>query len=183
MAQRPQRRSAPPPKSGVSVARGAGGGSWILVHPRCARDCADDLDEVRVMIAAGETAVAADELRWLLDVCRDMLDAHFLLGKLAAEAEHDVELARGHFGYAYQLGVKALERAGNPTPFSPLHPANRPFFDAGRGLAWCLAELQQPEKAREVLERLIACDPADPLRLRAWLDDLNTGGMPIIELG
>ena len=40
-----------------------------------------------------------------------------------------------------------------------------------------------PEVAGEIIERLIACDPADPLRLRAWLDDLNTGGMPIIELG
>ena len=51
--------------------------------------------------------MAIDELRWLLEVCRDMIEAHFLLGKLAVEAEHDVPLARGHFGYAYQLGVKA----------------------------------------------------------------------------
>jgi hypothetical protein len=97
--------------------------------------------------------------------------------------EHDVPLARGHFGYAYQLGAKALDRAGNPTPLSPLHPANRPFFDAGRGLAWCLAELQMPHMAREVVERLLACDPTDPLGLRTWLDDLNTGGLPIVDLG
>ena len=40
-----------------------------------------------------------------------------------------------------------------------------------------------PDKAREVIERLLACDPADPLGLRAWLDELNTGGLPIVELG
>ena len=61
------------------------------------RECADDLEEVRAMIAAGETDVAADELRWLLEVCRDMIEAHFLLGKLAAEAQQDVPLARGPF--------------------------------------------------------------------------------------
>ncbi len=178
MAKRPQRKS-----SGLGVERARDGRTWVLAHPRCVRDCADDLDEVREMIAAGETDVAVDELRWLLEVCRDMLEAHFLLGKLAVEAQQDLPLARGHFGYAYQTGVKALDHAGNPTPLSPLHPANRPFFDAGRGLAWTLAELQQPEKAREVIERLLACDPSDPLALRPWLDDLNTGGLPIIDFG
>jgi hypothetical protein len=167
----------------VSVERAPGGHAWVLAHPACVRECADDLDEVREMIAGGEWEIAADELRWLLDVCRDAIEAHFLLGKLAAEQQHDLPLARGHFGYAFQLGVKALDRAGNPAPLPPLHPANRPFFDAGRGLAWCLAEMQLPDKAREVIERLLTCDPADPLGLRAWLDELGAGGLPIIELG
>jgi hypothetical protein len=178
MAKRP-----PKSASAVSIERAQGGQTWILVHPRCVRDCADDLDEVRTMIAAGETGVAIDELRWLLEVCRDMIEAHFLLGKLAVESAGDLALARAHFGYAYQLGVKALDRAGNPSPLSPLHPANRSFFDAGRGLAWCLAELGQNDKAREVVERLLACDASDPLGLRAWVDELNTGGKPIVELG
>ena len=177
MAKRPANQS-----SNLSVAR-APNGTWVFVHPRGVRECAEDLDEVRAMIAAGETDVAADELRWLLEVCRDMIEAHFLLGKLAVEAQHDTVLARGHFGYAFQLGIKALDRARKATPLSPLHPANRPFFDAGRGLAWCLAEMQMPDKAREVIERLLACDPSDPLALRAWIDELSTGGLPIVELG
>jgi hypothetical protein len=134
------------------------------------------------MIAAGEADVAIDELRWLLETCRDMIEAHYLLGKLAVEAMQDLPLARAHFGYGFQMGVKALERAGNPTPLSPLHPANRPFFDAGRGLAWCLAELAMPDKAREVIERLRSCDASDPLGLTGWIDELGAGGLPMVEL-
>jgi hypothetical protein len=169
--------------SGLGVQRAASGQTWIFVHPPCVRDCADDLDEVRTMIDEGEADVAMDELLWLLEVCRDMLEAHYLLGKLAVEHLQDPTRARGHFGYAFQLGEKALGRANNPTPLSPLHPANRPFFDAGRGLAWTLNELKMPDKAIEVVQRLIACDSTDPLNLRAWIDDLNTGGMQIVELG
>jgi tetratricopeptide (TPR) repeat protein len=178
MAKRPANSG-----SGLGVQRAASGQTWIFVHPPCVRDCADDLDEVRTMIEVGEADVAMDELLWLLEVCRDMLEAHYLLGKLAVEHLQDAPRARGHFGYAFQLGEKALSRANNPTPLSPLHPANRPFFDAGRGLAWCLAELGMPDKAREVVERLRACDPSDPLNLAAWIDELGTGGMPIVELG
>jgi hypothetical protein len=184
----PPRRRRPrgdgdPPAGNLSVARATSGQGWALVHPRCVRECAEDLDEVRAMIAAGEADVAIDELRWLLDVCRDMIEAHALLGRLAAERTRDFDLARAHFGYGYQLGVKALRRAGDPTPLLALHPANRPFYDAGRGLAWCFNELQKPELALEVVERLLACDPSDPLRLVAWIDDLKTGGKPIVQLG
>jgi hypothetical protein len=179
MAKRPSKQ----PRSGLAVARAAHGQTWLLVHPPCVRECADDLEEVRAMIAAGEAEVAIDELRWLLETCRDMIEAHFLLGKLAVETQHDLSLGRAHFGYGFQLGAKALERAGNPAPLSPLHPANRPFFDAGRGLAWCLAELAMRDKAREVIERLRACDASDPLGLAAWLDELGAGGLPMVELG
>ncbi len=81
------------------------------------------------------------------------------------------------------MGLKALDRAGNPAPLAALHPANRPFYDSGRGLAWCLNELQKPDMALEVVQRLLACDPSDPLGLAAWIDELKTGGKPIIELG
>jgi hypothetical protein len=179
MPKRPSRKSA----ASVGVERAPSGQTWVLTHPACVRECADDLEEVRAMIAAGEGEVAIDELRWLLEECRDMIEAHYLLGKLAVEATRDLTLGRAHFGYGYQLGLKALERARHPKPLSPLHPANRPFFDAGRGLAWCLAELQMADKAREVIEQLRSCDPADPLGLGTWLDELNTGGLPLVELG
>ena len=135
------------------------------------------------MMAAGESEVAVDELRWLLGTCHDLIEAHYLLGKLAAETAGDVSLARGHFGVGFELGDKALSRARNPTPLPALHPANRPFFDAGRGLAWCLNELGKRDMALEVVQRLLACDPADPLGLKGWIDDIQTGGAPIVELG
>ena len=36
--------------------------------------------------------------------------------------------------------------------------------------------------AEEVVDQLVKLDPADPLALRAMLDELRTGGLPIVEL-
>lgn len=148
---------------GISVQRAKSGNGWVLVHPRVAREMAEDLEELRVMIDAGETDVAIDELRWLLGTCPEIIEGHFLLGKLAAEVDHDVPLARGHFGTAYQLGLQALRRAKLPTPVPALHPANRTFYDAGRGLVWCLEKLGKHDMALEVVEQMLALDPGDPL--------------------
>lgn len=167
---------------GLEVRRVTSGQGWMLVHPPCARERTEDLDEVRNMLAAEEFDAARDELRWLLDGCSELLEAHFLLGKLAVEVEGDVPLGRGHFGIGYQLGARALQRQGQPTPLPALHPGNRAFFDCGRGLAWCLNELGKLEMAQEVVEHLLACDPTDPLGLRAWLDDIRTADKPLIEL-
>jgi hypothetical protein len=165
----------------LGVRRSASGG-WVFVHPRCVRERADDLDEVREMIRAGEREIAVDELRWLLTGCSDYLEAHQLLGELALELDNNVELARGHFGIAFQLGEKALHRAGDPRPLPYGEPANRPFFECGRQLAACLAELGKRDMAQSVLEQLISCDPSDPLQLKSALDDLKSGGLPIVEL-
>ena len=60
------------------------------------------------MIAAGETEIARDELVWLLSECPDFLEAHVHLGLIALE-EGDPKLARGHFGRAYELCLRALD--------------------------------------------------------------------------
>ncbi len=113
------------------------------------------------MIAAGENEIARDELRWLLSECHDFLAAHKLLGDLAL-AENDVRLARGHFGYAYQIGLKAIDQAGAKfLPFA--QAANQPFFEAGKGLAQCLFKLGKRGLARDVVRRLLEFDPSDPL--------------------
>jgi hypothetical protein len=179
MAKRSSKRSS----NHVSVERARGGQGWVLAHPRDVLECAEDIEEVRAMIAAGEAEVAIDELRWLVESCPEMIEAHYLLGKLAVESMGDAALGRGHFGFGYQLGQRALAKAGNPAPVTALHPANRPFFDAGRGLAWCLAELGKREMALEVIEFLLRCDPSDPLALGGWIDEIKTAGAPIVELG
>ena len=116
------------------------------------------------MIAAGENEIARDELRWLLSECHDFLAAHKLLGDLA-QAENDIRLARGHFGYAYQIGLKAIDQAGvKHLPFA--RAANQPFFEAGKGLALCLFKLGEHAMARDVLRRLLELEPSDPLDLR-----------------
>jgi hypothetical protein len=143
---------------------------WELVHPRCALERADDLEEVEKMIAAGEHDVAQDELRWLLNGCSDFVNAHRLLGEMSL-TDGDVALARGHFGYAFQVGWSAVPREGLPGPLSYKLPANKGFFEAGKGLAWCLHELGKTSMALEVVRALLKCDPFDPLGLKKWLDE------------
>ena len=135
------------------------------------------------MIVADEADVAIDELRWLLGTCPEIIEAHFLLGKLAVEVDNDLPLGRGHFGTGYQLGLQAWRRADRPTPMPALHPANRYFFDAGRGLAWCLHELDKSMMAREVLQEMLKLDPSDPLNIAAWLDEMATDGKTVVDVG
>lgn len=181
MPKRSPRRK--PSSNKVSLQRAASGNAWVLSHPRGVRDCAEDLDEIRTMIEGGEPEVAIDELRWLLGTCHDMIEGHFLLGKLAVEVDNDLPLGRGHFGTGYQLGLQAWRRAGKPTPVPGLHPANRFFFDSGRGLAWCLHELGKSDMAREVLQEMLRFDPTDPLSIASWLDEMATEGKTMVDVG
>ncbi len=142
---------------------------WELVEPRCARDRADDIEEVQTMIAAGEIEIARDEIHWLLQGCHDYLVAHKLLGELAY-AEHDLPLARGHFGYAFRLGQQAIARAGNPRPIPYKLPGNQAFHESGKALALCLIQLDKHDLAAEVVRDLISYDPIDPLGVRAMLN-------------
>ena len=152
------------------------------MHPRCARDRAEDLEEVQAMVEAGEFEIAVDELRWLLADCHEFIAAHALLGELALAAHNDIPLARGHFGAGYQLGLQTLRRAKMPKPLLYSQPANRPFFAAGQGLAGCLAKLDKLDMAKEVVDTLLKLDPSDPLKLRAMLDEILSGGKPMVDL-
>jgi hypothetical protein len=143
---------------------------WELVHPRGARERAEDLDEVRAMLEAGELDIARDELRWLLDGCTDCVDAHFLLGEIAY-AEQDFPLARGHFGYAHQICAATFPKEGLAGTLPATLPGNRTFFEAGKALAYCLREMNLNARALEVLDQLRRLDPSDPLDIAAvWRD-------------
>jgi len=133
------------------------------------------------MVESGETEVAVDELRWLVGDCSEFIEAHTLLGELALLQE-DYALARGHFGFAVQLGLKALQRAKVTGPVQFSQPANRAFFEAGRGLTISLVKLGLIEKAVALVQDLVRLDPGDPLRLRALIDEVQSGGLPIVEL-
>lgn len=142
---------------------------WELVHPRCALERTDDLEEVHNMIAMGEAEVAIDELRFLLDGCTDFIAAHRLLGEIAL-GESDLPLARGHFGYAFTIGKKAIKKAGVTGPLPYGRESNQAFYEAGKGLAYCLSQLGKREMAREVVDDLLRYDPSDPLGVRGLLD-------------
>ncbi len=156
--------------SALRARRAKGEDAWELVHPRCARDREDDLEEVRKMIDAGEVEIATDECRWLLSGCSDCVEAHRILGEIAL-GENDLPLARGHFGYAFQLGTKALNQAGVKGPLPYRIQANQGFLEAGKGLAWCLKQLDKREMAAEVVDQMLKCDPSDPLGVRNLLTD------------
>jgi tetratricopeptide (TPR) repeat protein len=164
--QRPVNHSNDPAarrqRSEIRLRQVPGKQQWELVHPRSVRDRAEDLQEVRAMIDLGEDEIATEELRWLLDGCSDFIEAHKLLGELALTAE-DFKLARGHFGYAWDIGIAALPDGGLSGPLAYERPANQPFFEAAKGLAWSLIQLGLADKAREILDRMLQLDPSDPL--------------------
>lgn len=122
------------------------------------------------MIAADEIDVAIDELRWLLSGCSDFIEAHKTLGELAL-LDGDLSLARGHFGYAFELGTKGLDAARCRGPLPYRLAANQAFHEAGKGLAYCLRELGESDLARRVVKRLAQCDPSDPLGVQKLMGE------------
>jgi hypothetical protein len=146
-------------------------GEVELVDPPCVRQRKEDMEEVRAMLDAGEIDVAADELLWLLSGCDVLLEAHKLLGEIAL-TDDDLPLARGHLGYAYELGLGALGKLeGKVMPYA--RPANQPFFEAGKGLAWCLKQQGEAALAEEVVQRLLTLDPTGPLGLKEMQKELR----------
>ena len=167
--KRKKKSSERRPANAIQVRRASDGESYEFLFPPCVRERAEDMEEVHAMLAAGELEIAVDELRWLLGGCHELLEAHFLLGKIAAESgNHD--LARAHFGYAFQLGTDALpkRRLDHPLPHS--NPANRVFYEAGAELAKVLLELKEANKANEVAMKLLSLDPTDPLGVKGILE-------------
>ena len=144
-------------------------GAWSLVPPRCAIERQLDLEEVQAMLDAGEIDVATDELRWLLSECADFMPAHRLLGELAMEVG-DFQLARGHFGYAFEIGRSALPEGKLDGPLPYADERNQPLFEAAKGLAWCLKQLDKPRLGLAVVEEMLNWDTSDPLNVRPWLE-------------
>ncbi len=125
--------------------------------------------EVHDMIEAGETELAREELRYLLRECPDFLEAHQMLGQIALDAG-DTALARGHFGYVYDLVRKAMPAAakGDALPYALC--ANRMVHDSAKSLAIALHQLGQVATAIAVGEQLLAWDASDPLSVRPLLE-------------
>jgi hypothetical protein len=161
----PRPRSSSGDRLRVERRESEGAVAWEIVQPRCARKRRDDIEEVEAMVEAGETEIARDELVWLLSECPDFLEAHMHLGLIALE-EEDAKLARGHFGRAYELCLKAMEAAGSPQPFPYALPGNKPFFEAAKGLVHCLLDTNRRPMAATVCKRIQPLDPSDPLGIQ-----------------
>jgi hypothetical protein len=105
-----------------------------------------DFEEGIELRNAGDTEAARDALRYALQGCGDNMWVHVALGRIALDDDNDPQLARGHFGYAFELAQRALPPGFNGR--LPRHrPANRPFFDAIDGLAACYVALGKSEES------------------------------------
>jgi hypothetical protein len=148
----PSRRSGPKPGA-IRLARVVGD-DFELVHPRGVYETQPDYEEGLEIWKAGDPEAARDALRYALSACHDNLWIHVALGRIALEEFRDPTLARGHFGYAVDLGRKALPQqfAGR---LPPERPANRPFYDAVEGLMRCLEALGRIDDCRRLRALLI----------------------------
>ncbi len=137
---------------------------YELVYPRKARLLRDDIEEVYDMIAHQEWDLAVDELLWLLRECRELLEAHQLLGRIAL-FQNELDLARAHLGHAYELGLNATRKDfRGRLPLT--QAANRPLLQATRDLVECLIRLNERDLAHSVAQQLLQWDPSDPLHVR-----------------
>ncbi len=152
------------PPDRITLRRLSGGNRFELVMPPCVALRQADMEEVRVMLEAGESEIALDELRWLLNGCPALLEAHKLLGEISL-ADGDASLARAHLTSAVELGLGTIPkgRLRGTLPYDLA--SNRAFHEAGKSLAVCLMQLDQKKPAREVVRQLLALDPSDPLNV------------------
>jgi hypothetical protein len=169
MARRKPHRRPYDPEIDYSLRPARDGSGYELVPPRCATQRTEDLQEVEHMIAAGEFEIARDELRWLIQECPHLMEAHQMLGELAA-AEDDFALARAHFGHVFQTARNVIQRAGWPGRVPYALCGNRPLHECGKGLAYALRQQGERQLVREVVETLLQLDPDDPLHVRELLE-------------
>jgi hypothetical protein len=136
-----------PRRRGALGLRQVGGNDFELVHPRCVVERELDFEEGVELRKAGDSESARDALRYALEGCANNLWVHVALGLIALEDFRDPGLARGHFGYAFELGERALPRGFEGR--LPRHlPGNRPLYDAVAGLAACYEALGKPDEAK-----------------------------------
>ena len=114
---------------------------------------------------AGDPESARDALRYALSACHDNIWAHVALGQIALVEFRDPALARGHFGYAFELAHRALPQ-GFKGRLPRDRPNNRPFYEAIDGLAQSLEALGRhgDSKSLRALGARLAGGPIESVR-------------------
>jgi len=126
-----------------------GGDDFELVHPRCVRELELDYQEGIELWEAGDPESAQDALRYALQGCGDNLWVHVALGRIALDEWNDPTLARGHFGYAFELAQRAIS-PGFAGRLPRQRVSNRPFHEAIDGLVRCYEALGKPAEATDL---------------------------------
>jgi hypothetical protein len=160
--RRPPARGGPGRAAGAPRAGGGAvkkkGGIWLqrinatefaLSHPKCIHEMELDYEEGLELRREGDSEGARDALRYALQGCGDNIWVHVALGRIALEDFNDPSLARGHFGYGFELAEKAIPRDFDGK-LPREHPSNRPLYDAIDGLILCYEKLGQPAPAEEL---------------------------------
>ena len=138
-------------RGGLGLKR-LGGDDFALVHPKCVMEMELDYEEGIELRKAGDPEAARDALRFALQGCGDNVWVHVALGLIALEDFKDANLARGHFGYAFELAERAIPRQFDGR-IPREHPANRPLYDAIQGLIACYEALGNPDSAKELRQK------------------------------
>jgi hypothetical protein len=137
--------------------RRVGGDDYELVHPRCVDEMELDYAEGIELWKAGDPEAARDALRFALQGCGDNIWVHVALGRIALDEFRDPALARGHFGYGFELAERAI-----PPGFRGRLPrrreANRPFHEAAEGLAACYDALGKAGEAASIRAKMRSLD-------------------------
>ena len=150
-------------RGGLGLKR-LGGDDFVLIHPKCVREMELDYEEGIELRKAGDPEAARDALRFALQGCGDNIWVHVALGQIALDEFRDPSLARGHFGYAYELADNALP-GGFAGRLPREHPANRPLYDAVASLIACHEALGAADLASELRQRSAAWSrPIGPRR-------------------
>jgi hypothetical protein len=137
-----------------------GGDNFELVHPRAVKETELDYEEGVELWKAGDPESARDALRYALSACHDNIWAHVALGQIALVEFRDPALARGHFGYAFDLAHRALPQ-GFKGRLPRDRPNSRPFYEAIDGLAQSLEALgsHADSKSLQILSARLANGP------------------------
>ena len=141
-------KGGPSRRGGLGLKR-LGGDDFVLIHPKCVREMELDYEEGIELRKAGDPEAARDALRFALQGCGDNIWVHVALGRIALDDFRDPSLARGHFGYAFELAERAIP-GGFAGRFPREHPSNRPLYDALDGLIACHDALGASDLAGEL---------------------------------
>jgi hypothetical protein len=124
---------APSSGRGPIRVRRIGGEDFEFIHPQGVEEAELDYEEGIELWNAGDPESARDALRYALSAYHDNIWIHVALGQIALVEFHDPTLARGHFGYAFELANRALPQ-GFKGRLPRERPNNRPFYEAIDGL-------------------------------------------------
>jgi hypothetical protein len=141
--------------------RQLGGDNFELVQPQGVVEAELDYEEGIELWKAGDPESARDALRYALSAYHDNIWIHVALGQIALDEFHDPALARGHFGYAFELAHRALPQ-GFKGRLPRDRPSNRPLYEAMDGLIQCLEALglrADVESLRALASRLAIGSP------------------------